>query len=139
MPVIATETMHYSNLVKREFEPEWGYCKKVITLNGPAATLPIGAVLGLVTATGKYKLVESSASDGSQNPSVVVVGNALGQPVSTVVAANTDTKFLVIYRGPAAVADQALTFGASITAGAARNTAMAALTTNSGIDVLTQI
>jgi hypothetical protein len=139
MAIIATETMHYSALIKREHEPEWGYCKKVITLNGPAATLPIGSVLGLVTATGKYKLTETSATDGSQNPSVVVVGDAFGRPVSTVVPATTDTKFLVVYRGPCGVADQALTFGASVTAGAVRNTAMAALTTNSGIDVLTQI
>jgi len=139
MPVIATETQHYSNVVKREFEPEWGYCKKIVTLNGPAATLPIGSVLGLVTATGKYKLMETSAADGSQNPSVVVVGDAQGRPVSTVVAATTDTKFLVMYRGPAAVADASLTFGATVTAGAVRTAQLLALTTNSGIDVLTQI
>jgi hypothetical protein len=136
MAVIAQETQHYSNVVKREFEPEWGYCKKVITLNGPAATLPIGSVLGLVTATGKYKLTETTATDGSQNPSVVIVGDSMGRPVSTAVAANTDTKFLVIYRGPAGVADSSLTYGASVTAGALRLAAQAALTANSGIDVL---
>lgn len=229
MPVILQETQHYSNVVKREFEPQWGYAKKVITYNGPAVSTPIGTVLGAyiasptatpgamvgtgnatagtasavanqflqlgtytvsmltattfvvldpkgasigtgangtafksngltftVTAGGtaavagdtlpivvggtlKYKLVEVSATDGTQNPSVVVVGDATGRPISTTPVVNTDTKFLVLYRGPSAVADAALSFGASVTAGAVRTAALAALTANSGIDVLTQI
>lgn len=229
MPVILQETQHYSNVVKREFEPQWGYAKKVITYNGTAVSTPIGAVLGAyiasptatpgamvgtgnatagtasaianqflqlgtytvsmltattfvvldpkgasigtgaagvafkangltftVTAGGtpavagdtlpivvggtvKYKLVEASATDGTQNPSVVVVGDATGRPISTTPVVNTDTKFLVLYRGPSAIADAALSFGASVTAGAVRTAALAALTANSGIDVLTQI
>lgn len=138
MPIIATETMHYSNLVKREDGAEWGQCKKVVTVNGPAATLPIGTVLGQVTATGKYKVVEATAADGSQVASVVVVGNAMGQPSSTVMAANTDTKFLVLYRGVSAVADKALSFGASVDTDAEKQAAYAQLAAV-GIDVLTAI
>lgn len=230
MTIIATMTQHYSNVVKREFSPEWGYCKKLVTLNGAVSTgLPIGAVLGsfLASATGtaaamvgtgnatagtitatananlqqgayvvrmtaattfevrdtfgaligtgangatfaqnglsfvvtagatpavagdtiaitvagtvKYKLCEITATDGSQVPSVVVVGDATGRPLSQAVVVNTDTTFLVIYRGPSAVADASLTFGASVTAGAVRTAALSALTKASGIDVLTQI
>lgn len=138
MSVIAFETQHYSNVVKREFESEWGYCKKVVVVNGPAATLPIGSVVGLVTATGKYKLVEASAADGSQVAAGVIVGDATGKPLSTVMAATTDTKFLVMYRGPAAVSDTALTYGASVTAGALTTTAQAQLDAV-GIAVLTTI
>lgn len=138
MPVIATESMHYSNLVKRENGAEWGQCKKVVTVNGPAATLPIGTVLGKVTATGKYKVVEATAVDGSQTAVAVVVGNAFGQASSTVMAANTDTNFLVLYRGTCAVADKALSFGASVTAGALTQTAYDQLAAV-GIDVLTAI
>lgn len=138
MAVIAQDTMRYSNLVKREDGIEWGQCKKMVTVNGPAATLPIGTVLGKVTATGKYKVVEASAADGSQVAVAVIVGNAMGQPSPTVMAATTDTKFLVLYRGICAVSDAALTFGASVTAGAL-TTAVYDQLAAVGIDVLTTI
>ena len=138
MPVIATETQHYSNVVKREFWPEVGYCKKMVTVNGPAATLQIGTVLGKVTATGKYKVCEASAVDGSQVAAAVIVGDAGGHPMPVAVAANTDTKFLVVYRGPVYVSDTSLTFGASVTAGALTQAAYDQLAA-AGIDVLTTI
>lgn len=138
MTVILNDTQHYSNVVKREDGASWGQCKKVVTVNGPAATLPIGTVLGLVTATGKYKVVEANAADGSQVAAVVVVGNAFGQPLPTVMAATTDTKFLVLYRGICAVSDTSLTMGATVTAGALTTAAYAQLAA-AGIDVLTTI
>jgi hypothetical protein len=130
--------MHYSNLVKRENGAEWGQCKKVVTVNGPAATLPIGTVLGKVTATGKYQVVEATAVDGSQVAAAVVVGNAFGQASTTVMAANTDTKFLVLYRGTCAVSDAALSFGASVDTLAEKQAAYDQLAAV-GIDVLTTI
>lgn len=230
MTVIATESQHYSNVVKNEFWIEKGYCKKMVTLNGAVSTgLPIGSVLGsfiasptltagdmvgtgnatagtasavanqflqlgtytvnmltattfvvldpsgdaigtgattvafkangltftvtagatpavagdilplVVGGTEKYKLVEATATDGTQNGKVVVVGDAMGQPRSQAVVVNTDTNFLVLYRGPAAVADASLNFGASVTAGAVRTAALASLSAASGIDVLSQI
>lgn len=233
MTIVAQESQHYSNVVKRELEPQWGYAKKKVTYNGTAVATPIGTVLGkyiaspvgtagaivgtgngvmgtitmtsnanlqlgtytlriyravtnagdfellnpqgrvvgigqvagafnqagfsftladgstdfvvgdtipiVVTGTEKYKLVETTATDGTEQPLVVVVGDATGRPVTVTPTVNTDTTFLVLYRGPAAVADAALTFGASVTAGAVRTANLAALTANSGIDVLTQI
>ena len=107
-----------------------------ITAGGTPAvagdTLPI-----VVTGTTKYKLMETSATDGTQVPSVIVVGDAQGAPHDTTPTVNTDTTFLVLYRGPAAVADSSLNFGASVTAGAVRTATLAALSTASGIDVLT--
>jgi hypothetical protein len=233
MTVLASSTQAYSNVVKKEFEPEWGYAKKHVVYNGTAVATPIGTVLGsyiaspvgtaganvgtgngvmgaitmtsvaglvlgtyivriyravtnagdfqlidpngkviaagqvagafsaagfaftwadgatdfivgdyitiVVTGTVKYKLMETTATDGTQIPSVVVVGDATGRPLSTTPVVNTDTTFLVLYRGPSAVADASLTFGASVTTGAVRTAALAALTAASGIDVLTQI
>ena len=234
MAIIATGTQAYSNLVKREFSPEWGYCKKMVTVYQASLTsIPVGAVLGsyidtpvgtagatvgtgngvmgaitmtsnknlvlgtytlkivkaaanagdfvlrdpngkvvgygtvavafsqggfaftladgstdfavgdqipiVVTGTEKYKLVEDTATDGTENPKVIVVGDATGRPLTTSVAATTDTKFLVLYRGPCAVADDALTYGSSVSAGAETTAMNVLLTANSGIDVLEQI
>jgi hypothetical protein len=138
MPVIATENQHYSNVVKHEYAPDWAYCKKTVVVNGPAATIAIGTVLGQVTATGKWKVCEASANDGSQVAAAVVVGNSAGKPMPTAMAATTDTTFLVMYRGPAAVSANSLTFGASVTAGALTQAAYAQLGAV-GIDVLTTI
>lgn len=44
--------------------------RKVTVLQGQV--LPRGAVLGLITASGKYKLSASGASDGSQTPDLIL-------------------------------------------------------------------
>lgn len=92
----------------------------------------------VVSGTVKYKLVEATATDGTEVAKVVVVGDAAGKPLSTAVTANTDTKFLVLYRGPCAVADDALTYGASVNT-ADEIAALHAQLEAVGIDVLTQI
>jgi hypothetical protein len=138
MPIIATDSQRYSNVVKREAGPEWGQCKKMVVLNGVAGTFPIGTVIGQVTATGKYKVVEATATDGSQVASAVVVGDFMGHPVPVTVAANTDARVLVLYRGASAVADKSLSFGTSVTTGALTLSLYAQLAAV-GIDVLPAI
>lgn len=91
-----------------------------------------------VGGTTKYKLVEASATDGSQVAKVVMVGDAQGRPMPTTTVLNTDVTMLVIYRGPVTVADSALSYGASVTAGALTLAAQAQLTA-AGIDVLTAL
>ncbi len=230
MTVIATSTNAYSNVVKREFSPEWGYCKKTVTVNQAAATLPVGAVLGsfiaspvgtagttvgtgngvmgaitltsnsnmeigtytvkivktvtnagdfvllnptgrvigtgqvatafnqagfaftladgatdfvagdyipiVVTGTVKYKLVEATATDGTEVARVVVVGDATGRPLSTTLTLNTDATVLVLYRGPCAVSSSGISYGASVDTDAEIALLKTQLT-NAGIDVLT--
>lgn len=232
MAVIFSDTQRYSNVVKREDGMEWGQCKKVVTINQAAATLPIGSVLGsfiaspvgtagavvgtgngtmgsitmtsnanlqlgkytlkivkavanagdflllnpqglavghgqvavafnqagfaftladgatdfvdgdsitiTVTGTVKYKLVEATATDGTEVAKAVVVGDSMGAPTSIVAAANTDVNALVLYRGVCAVADKALTYGASVDTDAEKAVVKAQLEAV-GIDVLTQI
>jgi len=107
MPLIATSTDSYTQAVKYELAPEVAFCREAITANETAAkTYAVGTVLGLVTATGKYKIAVQTAADGSQNAVAVVVEDKA-------VAANTDTKVLALVRGPAIVSKSALKLDAT--------------------------
>lgn len=101
MAVIATDTPRFSNVVKAELFPEIAYCRAVVTVNDAAATLKVGTVLGKVTASGKYKVAVETASDGSKVADAIVI-----QEVT--VPASTDTKVVVLLKGPAAVSKGAL-------------------------------
>lgn len=106
MALIATEKYRYSNLVKEELWHEKGYCTKQVIVNDAASTLALGTVLGAVTATGKYKVAKETAVDGSK------VGGAIVVEAITI-PATTDTKVLVMYRGPAEVSKGALVIDAT--------------------------
>ena len=100
--LISTDTYRLSNLVKRELWPEQGYTRAVVTVNEAAAkTYAVGTVLGKVTSGGKYKIAVQTAVDGSQTADAIVLGDYS-------VAAATDTKVLVLVRGPAIVSKAAL-------------------------------
>jgi len=120
MAVIATDTQRFSNVVKAELWPELAWCRAIVTLNGPAATLQVGQVLGKVTADGKYKVAIQTAVDGSAVADAIVV-----QPVT--VAASTDTKVVVLLKGPAAVSKAALILDASYDLDAEKAAVYAAL------------
>jgi hypothetical protein len=92
----------------------------------------------VVTGTVKYRLVEATAVDGSEVAKVVVVGDSTGSTLTVTPVVNTDTTFLVIYRGPVAVADDALSYGATVNT-ADEIAALEAQLEAVGIDVLTQV
>lgn len=128
MSVFATDTgLRFSSVVKHEYAPEFGYCRESVVINDSAQTLKIGTVLGKVTATGKYKVALSASSDGSQTPAAVYIADDKGVSRNIDLAATTDTKILVLVRGPVLLADAGLTLGTGITLGAA-TAAFAALT-----------
>lgn len=111
MPVIATDQKRISAVVKHEYAPSAAYTRDVITVNvATAGTLPVGTVLGKVTATGKYKVQDASASDGSEIAAAVLIGKD-DVDAYLVVAANTDTKALAWTRGPLILDKQQLTMG----------------------------
>jgi hypothetical protein len=117
----ATENKRFSNTVKAELWPNHAYCREVVVANeATAKEYVIGAVLGMVTATSKYRIVEATASDGSQNAAAVVLEDKT-------VPATTDTRVLVLFRGPAIVSKDALSFGASVDTQPERNAIYAAL------------
>lgn len=102
MPLIATDTLRYSHLVKHEYEPSLGFCREMVTVNETAAkTYAVGTVLGKITASGKYVIAKETAVDGSKVPAALVVEDKA-------VAATTDTKVLVLVRGQAIVSKKAL-------------------------------
>lgn len=121
MAVIATDSTRFSNVVAYELEPTLGVCRESIVINDAAATLRVGAVLGKVTATGKYKLALSAAVDGSQTPVAVLIADVMGNSGDIVLAANTDTKAIVLAHGPSIVKDAYLQLGTGITAVAAKS------------------
>jgi len=106
MAVIGTQNPLFSNVVKQELFPEIAYCRAVVTVNDTAADLKVGTVLGKVTATGKYKVAVETATDGSKVADAILL-----QDVTLPNA--TDTKVLVLVKGPAIVAKGALVLHSS--------------------------
>ena len=63
MPTVFTESMNLGDLLKYE-APNLYSRDRVTVVTGQ--TLPLGAVVGMVTATAKVKQIDPSATDGSQ-------------------------------------------------------------------------
>lgn len=121
MPLIATETDSYSNVVKHEYEPSIGFCREVVTVNeATAQTYAVGTVLGKITASGKYVIAKDGAVDGSNVAAAIVLEDKT-------VAATTDTKVLVMVRGNAIVSKAALKLDASYNTQGKKDAVYAAL------------
>jgi len=103
----ATEAFRFSHVVKQELWPETGYTRLVVTVNEAAAKSYVpGMVLGKVTSGGKYKIAVQTAVDGSQVADAIVISEQA-------IAATTDTKVLVLIKGPAIVSKAALILDAT--------------------------
>ena len=119
--IIATEAKRLSNVVKKELFPEDGYCRQVVTVNEAAAKSYVpGTVLGKVTDGGKYKIAVQTAEDGSQTADAIVIGEHT-------IAATTDTKVLVLIKGPAIVSKAGLVLDATYNLDAEKAAVYAAL------------
>lgn len=114
MAAIDTRSTRLGAVLQYEDHPEYGHCRDVVVANEAAIkTYVIGTVLGKVTATGKYKILEATAVDGSQNFAGIYIGEPKGDNKQTI-AATTDTDVVVLFRGPAGVGKANLVFGASV-------------------------
>lgn len=51
MAIIATDSTRFSGVVNMEYNPAQGFCRDVVTYNGAATTLNVGAVLGAFVAS----------------------------------------------------------------------------------------
>ncbi len=131
MAVIATSLQTLSNVVKHEYGSDFAYCRELLTVNDTAGTLAIGTVLGVVTATGKYKRSVQTASDGSQNAAAVVWA-------AKTIAGSTDTQVLCLVRGPSGVSKGGLILDASYDTDAEKLAVYAALNAK-GIQTLDTI
>lgn len=103
MPAI-TEGLNLGDLLKYE-APNLFSRDQVTVVSGQ--TLPLGAVVGIVTTTGKVKQIDPSATDGSQYAAGVLM-----QPCD---AALIDREDGLMVARHAIVADHALTWPAAIT------------------------
>ena len=115
MSLIETRKPRLGNVIQSEEGGEYGYSRKTVVANEAAQkTYVAGTVLGKVTAGGKYKILEASAADGSQNFAGIYVGSAaLTADDFQTVAATTDTNVVILYRD-AIVGKAGLVFGASV-------------------------
>jgi hypothetical protein len=105
MPVL-TMPPTLGDLLKYELNAS--YCRETVTLKA-GTNYALGAVLGKITASGKYRL----------SPAALVLGDE-GAEVATAVlieavdATAGDKTGLVVARGPAIVSKAALVFDASV-------------------------
>lgn len=127
MAKLETRATRLGAVLQHEYKPEYGYCRKVITVTEAAeVTYEIGRVIGDDLDT--YQ-------DGD-----AFVGIYIGSPEgadSQVIPAATPTKVVVLYRGPAAVGEANLVFGSTVNDANKLATAKG-LIEAAGIDVLAQ-
>ena len=95
------------DLVKYDDNPD--YTRETVTLLA-GASYPLGAVLGKITASGKYKLATATGTDGAQTAVAVLL--------EAVDATAADATGVVLARGPAIVSDAQLVYDATVTTAA---------------------
>ena len=110
-PLISPSTL--GDLIKRESDPD--YTRETVTLKAGTA-YPLGAVLGRITADGKYTFSPAASTTGTEGAEIACA--VLLHPVA---ASATDTQAVILARGQVIVADRALAFDSSITDAAAQS------------------
>lgn len=88
-----------------KYELNHNFNREIVTLL-TGTDYQIGSVLGLITASGKYKMSTNTGSDGAQT--------AAGVLIEAVDASDGDRTGVILKRGPALVARQQLVFDASV-------------------------
>ena len=91
-----------------KYELNGNYCREVVTLKG-GTDFPLGAVLGRITATGKYRLSPAAAVTGDEGAET-----AVAVLIEAVDATAGDRTGVVVARGPAIVSKDALVFDPSV-------------------------
>lgn len=105
MPVL-TMNPTLGDLLK--FELNGSYCRETVTLKA-GTSYPLGAVLGRITASGKYRLSPNATVTGDEGAET-----AIAVLLETVDATAADKTGLIAARGPVIVSKAALGFDASI-------------------------
>ncbi|MGD9509235.1 MAG: head decoration protein [Geminicoccaceae bacterium] len=105
MPVL-TQSPTLGDLLKYELSA--AYNRETVTLKS-GASYPLGAVLGKITVSGKYRLSPAATVTGDEGAETAIA--VLLQPVDATAADQTG---LVAARGPAIVSKAALVFDATV-------------------------
>ena len=98
-----TQPATMGDLLKYEVNPN--YTRETVTLLAGTA-YPVGAVLGKITASGKYKLATSGGTDGAQTAGAVLL--------YAVDATPGDAVGVLLMRGPAIVSRAALAYDGTV-------------------------
>jgi hypothetical protein len=104
---VLTQPPTMGDVLKYELNPN--FTRESVTLLAGTA-YPVGAVLGRITANGKYKMATSGGSDGAQTAAAVLL--------YAVDASDADATAIILARGPAIVSKAALVFDATVDDGA---------------------
>jgi hypothetical protein len=105
------------DLLKREYDRD--YCREEVELVASAEGYKMGAVLGKVTANGKYAMSPATGTTGGETACAVLLRDV----------PPNGTQGLIVARGPVIVADTALVFHSSVNTDAlkgAKHTQLAA-------------
>ncbi|TJZ89686.1 head decoration protein [Paracoccus gahaiensis] len=102
MPVL-TEQPSMGDVLKYEVNPN--YTRETVTLLA-GASYPVGAVLGRITASGRYRMATSGGTDGAQTAIAVLL-----YPVNALLA---DAVGVVVARGPAIVSKAGLAYDPTV-------------------------
>ncbi len=100
---VLTQPPGMGDVLKYELNPN--YTREVVTLLA-GSSYPVGAVLGKITASGKYTISPATGSDGAETAAAVLL--------YATDATLADATGLVLARGPAIVSRAGLVFDASI-------------------------
>ena len=112
MSKIGTRNLKLSGVLAHEYAPEFGYCRKTVTVTVEAG-MDVGAVLRL--AAGKWVWV--AAADVATLPADVAVLVESGGAKDIPSLAAGDHQLAILFRGPAGVADLGLKYkGVALTA-----------------------
>lgn len=120
MTKLATMSKRLSGVLAHEYAPEFGWCRKTVTVTMEAG-MDIGAVLRL--SAGKWVWV--AAADVAALPADVAVLIETAKDVPSATAG--DQSFTILYRGPSAVVDIGLLYKGAALSGPQKLTVQAAL------------
>ncbi|MBZ0130597.1 MAG: head decoration protein [Rhodobacteraceae bacterium] len=114
---VLTQPPSQGDLLKFEVNPN--YSREIVTLL-LGIPYPVGAVLGRITTSGKYKLATSGGTDGAETAAAVLL--------YAVDATLADATGIVLVRGPAIVSRAALAYDGSVDDAAKITTKLGQLT-----------
>lgn len=100
-----TRTQKFGNVVKHEYEPGLGYCRKLATV-----TLQSGMDIGAVLYVSSGKYVWCAAANVASAAAILIDGDAIDTGAG-------DATMAILYRGPAIIAKEQLDFADSVTSG----------------------
>ena len=128
MPYISQTHPTDGNVVIYEEDREVGWTREGVVVNETVDTVyGHGHVVGKVTATGKYKLCNPSAADGSQNAAGIVRWQSNANGGDFTVKAITDTRIVISTRGGMILSKDGIRFGPGFTTQVQKDAAIAQL------------